>query len=97
MYHLTLSERIELAKFVQKEVAGRVCVVASGTFGGSIEEQAESCLSMSQYCDAVVVLTCQLTSKEESDDVWLDNAQKLLLLTKDIKLGSHNLIYTDHN
>jgi len=87
MYHLSPSERIELTKHVQKKVAGRVCVVASGTFGGTVESQAEFCLEMSAHCNAVVVLTCQLASKEESDEVWLQNAQKLLDLTSNIPLG----------
>lgn len=46
--------------------------------GGSIESQAEFCLAMSKFCDAVVVLTCQLAGKEESDEVWTQNAKKLL-------------------
>lgn len=87
MYHLTPEERIEMAKHVQEKVAGRVCVVASGTFGGSIESQAEFCLKISAYCNAVVVLTCQLATKEESDEIWLQNAQKLLDLTSNIPLG----------
>lgn len=87
MYHLSVEERLKLAKFVHDEVAGRVCLVASGTFGGPIEEQALFCTEMSQYCDAVVVLTCQLAKKEESDEVWTQNAQKLLDLTGNIKLG----------
>jgi 4-hydroxy-tetrahydrodipicolinate synthase len=87
MYHLSREERLQLAKFVRDEVAGRVCLVASGTFGGTLEEQAAFCVEMSNYCDAVVVLTCQLAKKEESDEIWTKNAQTLLDLTGNIKLG----------
>lgn len=37
MYHLTPEERVKLAAHVKKQVAGRVIVVASGTFGGPLE------------------------------------------------------------
>jgi hypothetical protein len=32
MYHLSQDERLALVQFVHREVAGRVCLVASGTF-----------------------------------------------------------------
>lgn len=40
MYDLSSAERLELSAHVVKRVNGRVPVVASGTFGGSISSQA---------------------------------------------------------
>jgi 4-hydroxy-tetrahydrodipicolinate synthase len=87
MYHLSSDERIQLAQHIKKLVNGRVLVVASGTFEGTVESQAEFCVQISKYCDAVVVLTNQLAKKEESDEVWLENCKKLLERTGEIKLG----------
>eukprot|EP00041_Stephanoeca_diplocostata_P011191 m.182081 g.182081 ORF g.182081 m.182081 type:complete len:118 (-) comp18453_c0_seq6:1557-1910(-) len=39
MYHISNDERLQLAQHVKDKAAGRVSVVASGTFGGPIEEQ----------------------------------------------------------
>ena len=41
MYELTEEEKISLVRRVVKRSAGRVPVVASGTFGGSIKRQAQ--------------------------------------------------------
>ncbi|MBW1937061.1 MAG: dihydrodipicolinate synthase family protein [Deltaproteobacteria bacterium] len=41
MYELTEEEKINLVRRVVKRSAGKVPVVASGTFGGSIKRQAQ--------------------------------------------------------
>mmetsp|Transcript_27508 Transcript_27508/g.72303 ORF Transcript_27508/g.72303 Transcript_27508/m.72303 type:complete len:352 (+) Transcript_27508:99-1154(+) len=87
MYALSPEERIECARTVKRAAAGRVPVLASGTFGGPVEEQAAFVKTMAAEVDAVVVLVCNLATAEEGDDVWLDRCQKLLDLTPGIKLG----------
>ena len=57
MYDLTDKERISIAKAVYNRAAGRVKVVATGTFGGSIETMAAFTREMSEYCDAVVIVS----------------------------------------
>jgi 4-hydroxy-tetrahydrodipicolinate synthase len=87
MYHLTNEERIALATFVKTKANGRVSVVASGTFGGPIEEQAAFVNKMGEIVDAVVVLVNQLATAEEDDEAWVKNAEKLLSLTGTVPLG----------
>lgn len=86
-YQLTDEERLQLAERVHQKAAGRVPVVASGTFGGPIETQAAFVREMGKRVDAVVIVVNRLAEKEESNDVWLANAQKLLDLTEEIPMG----------
>jgi 4-hydroxy-tetrahydrodipicolinate synthase len=88
MYELTPEERPALAERVVGRVAGRVPVVASGTFGGSVGKTAAYVRRMSDTgVDAVVVLSCQVAAADESDDTWQANAERLLGLTGDVALG----------
>jgi 4-hydroxy-tetrahydrodipicolinate synthase len=86
-YQLTPAERLQLADRVYQKAAGRVPVVASGTFGGPIEDQAAFVRQMGKKVDAVVIVVNRLAEKEESNEVWLSNAQKLLDLTEAIPMG----------
>ena len=76
-----------MAKHVYDKAAGRVKVVGTGTFEGTVEEQAAFCKRMDEVTDAVVVLICLMAKEDESDAVWKANVQKLLDLTGDIPLG----------
>jgi len=88
MYELTPEERLALAERVVERSGGRVPVVASGTFGGSIGKQAAYVRRMADTgVAAVVVLSCQLAAAEESDAVWKTNAERLMSLTGDVPLG----------
>lgn len=87
MYNLSDEERLKLATHVMTKAAGRVPVVASGTFGGPIKEQAEFVNKMGSIVDAVVVLVNQLAAKDEEDQVWIANAKELISLTGSVPLG----------
>jgi len=88
MYNLTEAERLAVATRVVRLTAGRVPVVAAGTFGGPIEEQAGFVRRMADTgVSGVVVLTCQLAAAEEADDVWRANAERLLAATGEVELG----------
>ncbi|MCK4885981.1 MAG: dihydrodipicolinate synthase family protein [Planctomycetes bacterium] len=88
MYTLTDNERIEITRRVLAKTANKVPVVATGTFGGPIQNQAEFVKRMSDTgVAAVVCLVNQLADKDQSDDLWKANVEKLLILTGDIKLG----------
>lgn len=91
MYELSPDERLELARHVAKRAAGRVAVVACGTFGGPVEEQASFVNRMAAEVDAVVVLTCQLAAEAESDEVWTTHVSKLLELTGETPLGLYEV------
>lgn len=88
MYELSEEERLEVTRTVVEQVAGRVPVVATGTFGGPIAEQA---LFVKRIYDtgvqAVIVITGLLADEDESDEVFVQRARELISLTGDIPLG----------
>jgi len=87
MFQLSDKERLRIAKCVYEKVGQRVPVVATGTFGGSIEEMANFTKQIAEHCDAVGVVTAFFAEEGESDEVWLHNAQRFCELTGDIPLG----------
>jgi len=91
MYNLNPEERLATAQFVKNTAAGRVPVIASGTFGNSVEEMAEFMKEMAQIVDAVVVLPCQLAKQDESESVLRSNLERLLALTPGIQLGIYEV------
>lgn len=86
MFDLTPEERLAVATAVKKR-AGDKPVVACGTFGGPIAEQAAFVNEMAKVVDAVVVIVCELAAKEEGDDVWRSNCEELMRLTAGVPLG----------
>lgn len=89
MMYLTLEERITLASKVVEYVNGRVSVVASGHCGHSIKEQIKEINEISKTgIDAFVLVSNRFDLHNEGDDVWIDNAEKVLAgLEIDIPLG----------
>ena len=87
MFDLSEAERLAVAERVKARVAGRVCVVGTGTYGGSIDEQAAFVVKMAAHCDAVVVNTATLVPEGADDAAWQAAAAKLLKLTGAVPLG----------
>ena len=90
MYNLSREERLELARHVAAKAAGRVSVVASGTFEeeeSSVEAQAEFVRAMAKHVDAVVVIVANMAKEDEDNSIWRSNVQKLLDLTPGVPLG----------
>ncbi|MCY7358430.1 MAG: dihydrodipicolinate synthase family protein [Rudanella sp.] len=88
MYELSDSERLSLTKQVVGQVAGRVPVVATGTLGGSIAQQADFVKRIYDTgAQAVIVITSQMATPDESDAVFLDRTHQLMQLTEAIPLG----------
>ncbi len=88
MYALSDEERIALARRVVTRVGGQVPVVASGTFGGSIEAQIRSVVAMADTgVDAVVAITSQVARMGESDQVLADRLVQLLDGARGVALG----------
>jgi 4-hydroxy-tetrahydrodipicolinate synthase len=88
MYSITEDERIELTRHVVKYVNGRAPVVATGSFGLTIEDKAE--FSKRIYdtgVDAVILITGHYANIEDGDDVLLKNFDKMFGLTNNIPLG----------
>lgn len=88
MYELSDEERLNVIETVVNQVAGRVPVVATGTFGGNIQEMAEFSKEVyTRGVDAVIILNNQLVSETESDDVFLERMHAWLDLTPGIPFG----------
>lgn len=88
MYELSEDERLEVTRTVVEQVAGRVPVVATGTFGGSIPDQAEFVKRIyATGIQAVIVISGLIAEEDESDEIFIQRANELISLTGDIPLG----------
>lgn len=88
MFYLSLEERIAIAKRVIEASNGRVPVVVSGHISDSIEEQIIELTEMSKVgAETVVMVTNRLATEAESDDVWIENAQKILDAIPNVSFG----------
>jgi 4-hydroxy-tetrahydrodipicolinate synthase len=90
MYQLSDEERLALARFVVKRAGGAVSVVASGSFGDTLEDKAEFAKRMYHTgVNAVIMITCHFAKAEESDDVLIANFDKFFTLTDNIPMGTY--------
>ncbi|MEJ6981430.1 dihydrodipicolinate synthase family protein [Pedobacter sp. P351] len=88
MFELSGEERIDIIKHVITVAGGSVPVVATGTFGGSIQEQADFVNKVNDTGTAAVILLNGLLAEEqESDEVFNDRVFQLLDLTPNVPLG----------
>jgi 4-hydroxy-tetrahydrodipicolinate synthase len=88
MFELTEDERIQLIKHVIKVVNGKVPVVATGTFGGPISQQAEFVKKVSDTgTDAVIVITSLLAAENEPDELFNQRVFELFDKTESLPLG----------
>lgn len=89
MKELSLAERIKIAQFVVEKAEGRVPVIASGHISTTLEEQAQEINAISATgIDAFILVTNRMATKDENDDIWITNLQKLLSMIDDkIPLG----------
>jgi 4-hydroxy-tetrahydrodipicolinate synthase len=88
MFELTDPERLEVIKHVIKVVNGAIPVVATGTFGGSIAQQADFVKKVHDLgTTAVIAITSLLADEEENDEVFRDRVFELIDQTPDIPLG----------
>ncbi len=88
MFELTDDERIDVIKHVIKVAGGSVPVVATGTFGGAVESQAEFVNKVHDTgTDAVILITSLLAEESEADDVFNERVFKLLDLTGNVPVG----------
>lgn len=95
MFFLSLEERVALSSAVVKCTAGRVPVISSGQLSTNLEEQIKEVNAIAATgADAVILLSNQFASPEESDDIWWDNLSLLLnRIDPAIKLGFYECPY----
>ena len=92
MYHLSADERIALVQRVLDRTAGRVPVVATGNFGGTLEEQIASVQRMSALgVAATVLLPNQLAAQHEPELVLCEALERILDATGDAMLGLYEV------
>ena len=90
MYSITEDERLELTQHIVRYVNGRVPVVATGSFGLTIEDKAEFSKKMYDTgVDAVILITGHYANVEDSDDVLLRNFDRMFRLTGNLPLGMY--------
>ncbi len=88
MYELTEDERLAITQHVVNVANGRVPVVATGTFGGAITEQAEFAKKIyATGIQAVIVITSLIANEDESDEVFMARMHELLELTPGVIYG----------
>jgi 4-hydroxy-tetrahydrodipicolinate synthase len=88
MYELSEDERIAVTKHVVDVANGRVPVVATGTFGGLIAQQAEFAKKIyATGIQAVIVITSLIAEANESDDIFMERMHELLRLTPGVTYG----------
>lgn len=88
MFELSEAERLQVVAHVVKTTQGAIPVVATGTFGGPIPQQADF-VKQIYGCgvEAVIGITGLLAEEQEGDDVFDANVAELLNLTENIPLG----------
>ncbi len=90
MYNLDNEERLALVTHVVKRVNGSVPVVATGSFGKTIEARAEFAKKMYDTgVSGVILITSHFANSDESDTTLIQNFDKFLSLTNPIPLGTY--------
>ena len=90
MFSISEDERLELTKHVVNYVNGRVPIVATGSFGWTIEDKAEFTKKIYDTgIDAVVLITGHYAKMDEDNEVLLRNFEKMFRLTEGIPLGMY--------
>lgn len=88
MYSISEDERLELTRHVVDRVNGRVPIVATGSFGLTIEDKAAFVKKIADTgIDSVILITGHFAHVHEDDDVLWRRFEKLFTLTGDIPLG----------
>lgn len=88
MFELTEQERLKLVVHVVKAAQGIVPVVATGTFGGPILQQADFVKQIYDCgVEAVIGITGLLAEAEDADEVFDENVARLLDLTEKVPMG----------
>lgn len=88
MFELNDDERIKLVSHVMNVVDGQVPVVATGTFEGTTQQQADFVKRIyGTNIHAVILISSLLAKPEESDEVFNTRVHELLDLTPGVMTG----------
>ena len=90
MFSISEDERIALTKHVVDYVNGRVPVVATGSFGLTIEDKAEFTKKIyNTGINAVIMITGHFALIGDDDETLLNNFEKMFSLTPAIPMGMY--------
>jgi 4-hydroxy-tetrahydrodipicolinate synthase len=90
MFSISEDERIATTRFIVEQVKGRVPIVATGSFGLTIEDKAEFTKKIHDTgIDAAIMITGHFANVEDDDSVLLDHFHRMFDLTGDIPLGMY--------
>ncbi|TZF81094.1 dihydrodipicolinate synthase family protein [Pedobacter sp. BS3] len=88
MFELTPQERIDSVKHIVNIADGAVPIVATGTFAGTVAQQADFIKRIYDTgIEAAIVITGLMAEETEPDEIFDNNVFKLIALTPDIPLG----------
>lgn len=88
MFELTEEERISITAHVVEAAGNAVPVFSTGTFGGTIPEQADFCKRIADTgVEAVVAISSILQQESEPASVLNERMQELFALTGNIRFG----------
>lgn len=102
IFFLSLEERVELnrrvytrSKALEAKSGKRFTVVSSGHISDTLEDQAKELNAIyASGTDALILITNRLDLNNEGDDVFIQNAEKLIsMLPSDAKLGLYECPY----
>ncbi|MDR0794406.1 MAG: dihydrodipicolinate synthase family protein, partial [Chitinophagaceae bacterium] len=90
MFSISEDERLEITRYIVDYVNGRVPVVATASFGLTIEDKAVFTKKI-YYAgiDAAIMITGHFANVEDNDEVLLRNFEKMFHLTGNIPLGMY--------
>lgn len=90
MYHLSDEEKLKLTEHVVKHVNGKTPVVASGSFGETIQAKADFTKRIKDTgVDAVILISGHFAEKDESDTRFIQHLDDFMLQTKGVPLGTY--------
>ena len=88
MFYLSEQEKLDLAKAVVEQAAGRIKVIASGHTADDHAKQIEELGKMSETgVDAVVLVSNRFAKKDEGEDVFRKNADDVFRQLPNVTFG----------
>lgn len=94
MFFLSRREKADIARCVAESAGGRIQVIASGHTADDISQQIDELLEMSQTgVDAVVLVSNRLAARDEDEDIFMRNAERIFSSLKGINLGMYECPY----
>lgn len=94
MFFLSKDEQLKIAKTVVERADGRIPVVVSGHIEEDIEEAIDGLGKMAETnADAVVLVSNRIAKKEEGEEEFTKNAEKIFSALPDVTFGLYECPY----